>query len=66
MTRKILSGIILFVCCVGFSIAQTEPPAPCGPVASENQLKWQELEYYAVIHFSLNNLGYAEVDIITD
>ncbi|HEY3372616.1 MAG TPA: alpha-L-fucosidase, partial [Prolixibacteraceae bacterium] len=25
-----------------------------GPVPSENQLRWQEMEYYAFVHFSLN------------
>lgn len=40
--------------CVGISIAQVEKPAPFGPVPTENQMKWQEMEYYAFIHFSLN------------
>ncbi len=26
----------------------------CGPVPSENQLKWQDMETYAFIHYSLN------------
>ena len=31
--------------------AQVEP---CGPVPTENQLRWQEMEMYAFIHYSLN------------
>ena len=29
-------------------------PAFCGPVPTENQLRWQEMEMYAFIHYSLN------------
>ena len=29
-------------------------PAPCGPVPTENQLRWQDMEMYAFIHYSLN------------
>ncbi|MBQ6964467.1 MAG: alpha-L-fucosidase [Bacteroidaceae bacterium] len=29
-------------------------PIPCGPVPSENQLRWQDMEMYAFIHYSLN------------
>jgi alpha-L-fucosidase len=36
------------------SKAQPKVPAPCGPVPSENQMRWQEMERYAFIHFSLN------------
>ncbi|MBQ2585891.1 MAG: alpha-L-fucosidase, partial [Bacteroidaceae bacterium] len=32
--------------------AQT--PAPCGPVPNENQLRWQDMEMYAFIHYSMN------------
>lgn len=54
MLKKISCGLIfyLFITCCAF--AQTTPPAPCGPVPTENQLKWQEMEYYAFVHFSLN------------
>ena len=31
--------------------AQVEP---CGPLPTENQLRWQEMEMYAFIHYSLN------------
>lgn len=27
---------------------------PCGPVPTENQLRWQDMEMYAFIHYSLN------------
>ena len=28
--------------------------SPCGPVPTENQLRWQDMEMYAFIHYSLN------------
>jgi alpha-L-fucosidase len=30
------------------------PPAPCGPIPSERQLRWHELEYYGFLHFTMN------------
>jgi alpha-L-fucosidase len=68
MTRYFLYGIILSVCSIGLSSAQPKAPAPCGPVPSENQLRWQESEYYAFIHFSLNTYtdqswGYGNEDV---
>jgi alpha-L-fucosidase len=36
------------------SFAQVKAPQPFGPVPSENQIKWQEMEYYSFLHFSLN------------
>jgi alpha-L-fucosidase len=29
-------------------------PAPVGPLPNENQLRWQDMEMYAFIHYSLN------------
>jgi len=56
-----------------FSKAQTKAPAPFGPVPNENQVRWQEMEYYAFVHFSLNTyanqswgFGYAEIDVIAN
>ena len=54
MIRKIIRGIIFSFLLIGTSAAQTLPPKPFGPVPDENQLKWQEMEYYAFLHFSLN------------
>src|SRR3990172_5611632 len=54
MARPFLCEIILCVCgLVGLGAAQTQAPAPCGPVPSENKMRWQEMEYYAFVHFSL-------------
>lgn len=45
----ILFSIFIFV----YVSAQTAPK-PCGPTPSDNQLKWQEMERYAFVHFSVN------------
>ena len=34
--------------------AQVKTPEPCGPVPTDNQLRWQDMEMYAFIHYSLN------------
>lgn len=57
-----LTGLILFSC------SQIDPPKPVDPTPSENQLRWQEMEYYAFIHFSLNTYtdqswGYGNEDV---
>lgn len=54
MTKRIFFAIlccfIAIQCCNG----QTKAPAPVGPVPNANQLRWQQMEYYAFIHFSTN------------
>jgi len=67
MIRNLLYGIILSVFSIGL-IAQTKAPSPFGPVPSENQMRWQEMEYYAFVHFSLNTYtdqswGYGNEDV---
>ncbi len=47
-------GIIVLLSFTNFSCKQTKSPEPYGPVPSENQMRWQEMEYYAFVHFSLN------------
>jgi alpha-L-fucosidase len=68
MAKKFLFGIILFVFSIKFTIAQTKSPAPFGPVPTENQVRWQEMEYYAFVHYSLNTYtdqswGYGNEDV---
>lgn len=49
---KILYALIVLV---GFhSCSQVDPPSPVGPIPSERQLAWHELQYYAFIHFNMN------------
>jgi len=40
---------LLFTAC-----EEVKPPEPFGPVPDENQMNWQEMEYYGFIHFSVN------------
>ena len=35
-------------------VLQVKPPSPFGPLPSERQLAWHELEYYMFVHFTVN------------
>ncbi len=66
--KKIITGILLLLSLFIFSCTKTDPPLPYGPVPSENQVRWQEMEYYAFVHFSLNTYtdqswGFGDEDI---
>ncbi|MEO8762792.1 MAG: discoidin domain-containing protein [Ginsengibacter sp.] len=68
MIRSFFYGAMLLLCSTGIGNAQTKAPAPFGPVPSENQVRWQEMEYYAFVHFSLNTYtdqswGYGNEDV---
>ena len=52
MKIKVLSFLILFVDIS--SCSQVKPPEPFGPVPSERQLAWHEMEYYMFVHFTVN------------
>ena len=54
MKRISLSAIILTFLSISVGIAQVNTPAACGPTPSENQMRVQEMESYAFVHFSLN------------
>ncbi len=54
MFRIFLIGMILVASFFCMSCNQTEAPAPLVPVPTENQMNWQEMEFYAFVHFSLN------------
>ena len=68
MKNRILVGLILSAASLFIGCNQVNAPASCGPVPSENQMRWQEMEYYAFIHFSLNTYtdqswGYGNEDV---
>lgn len=45
-------GMLWFPNCIAQQ--NSMEPRPCGPLPSENQLRWQEMEMYAFLHYSLN------------
>ena len=51
---------LLFVVIFFSACARVNPPEPFGPVPSEQQLAWHELEYYMFVHFSVNTFTYKE------
>ena len=68
MTRLCFVGMLLCTGMISFSYGQTKAPAPFGPVPTMNQMRWQEMEYYAFVHFSLNTYtdqswGYGNEDV---
>lgn len=52
--KYFLYGIILSIFSAGIIYAQINAPPSYGPVPNENQIWWQEMEFYAFVHFSLN------------
>jgi alpha-L-fucosidase len=54
MIRNFLYGVILSFFSIGNSYTQLKAPAAFGPVPTANQMRWQEMEYYSFVHFSLN------------
>ena len=57
MTKRI---VWLFLLLVSVSCSTTTPPGPVMPVPSERQLAWNDLEYYAFIHFNMNTFSNME------
>src|SRR5690242_4125926 len=55
MTKKTLTLIALAIAiCSLLASAKVAPPKPITPTPSPAQLDWQQLEYYAFIHFGMN------------
>jgi len=51
MKNVVVILTVLFIIC---SCAEVKPPEPVGPVPSERQLAWHEMEYYMFVHFTVN------------
>lgn len=51
---KLTTVTLLMAILIVNTYAQKTIPKPCGPVPTENQLQWQDMEMYAFIHYSLN------------
>lgn len=66
MLRGLLM-VLLITQLSGNCLGQPTPPKPFGPVPNKNQIRWQQMEYYAFIHLSTNTFtdqewGYGEDD----
>ena len=47
-------SLLLFSALLLSSCSQVKPPEPFGPVPSDRQLAWHEMEYYMFVHFTVN------------
>ncbi|MCP4974549.1 MAG: alpha-L-fucosidase, partial [Maribacter sp.] len=45
----VIAFLVVFQSC-----DKINPPKPIGPLPSDRQLAWHELEYYAFVHFNMN------------
>ena len=52
MKRLIVMMMVLWTAMT--ATAQNATISPCGPTPNANQLRWQDMEMYAFIHYSLN------------
>lgn len=46
--------VILILLLILASCSEVKPPEPVGPVPSQRQLAWHEMEYYMFVHFTVN------------
>lgn len=52
--NKIYSLLLTAALSVVVACSTTPPPQACGPVPTDAQLEWQQMETYAFVHFGLN------------
>ena len=53
ISMAVLMAVALYITSCS-STNEAAPPAPYGPIPTEKQLNWQDMETYAFIHYSLN------------
>src|SRR6059036_3188796 len=46
--------LLLALSSFALNAAEVPPPAPFGPVPTERQLRWHEMEFYGFVHFTVN------------
>src|SRR5215217_6003426 len=67
MIKVNFCAALIALCLIGSCFAQVKAPKSVGPIPTENQIRWQKMEYYAFIHFSTNTFtdqewGYGEAN----
>jgi alpha-L-fucosidase len=50
--KRLLPISVIFI--LLFACKEVKPPEPIGPVPTERQLAWHQLEYYMFVHFTVN------------
>jgi alpha-L-fucosidase len=51
---SIRASIMLLLSCAVYNCTQVTAPKPIGPLPSESQLEWHEMEFYMFVHFNMN------------
>jgi alpha-L-fucosidase len=52
--KTVFFRLFFFLSFIFSAYSQVKAPEAYGPIPSENQMKWQEMGYYAFIHLSIN------------
>ncbi len=52
--KNLILACFIFANTNFFTFGQVKAPSPLLPIPSPNQLRWQQMEYYAFVHFSVN------------
>lgn len=52
--KYIISALLLSFQFLLAAKNHVEPPRPCGPTPTDNQLRWQDMDMYAFLHYSIN------------
>ncbi|WP_018614663.1 alpha-L-fucosidase [Segetibacter koreensis] len=52
--KSLLLAFLLVASLHFYAFGQVNAPKPYGPLPSENQMAWQQMEYYAFVHLSVN------------
>jgi len=53
-TISLLFALALGLAPLAIHAAEVTPPAPYGPVPSDRQLAWHQMEFYGFVHFTVN------------
>ena len=52
--KRLIFSLLVVLSIIFTACEEVKAPEPYGPVPNENQINWQEMEYYGFIHFSVN------------
>jgi alpha-L-fucosidase len=54
MKTRLIPSLLAIVAAGSLAPAATTPPEPYGPIPTERQLRWHEMEFYGFLHFTVN------------